>query len=229
MKVLEKEWWSKMEEHKGVFRNYRNEINNMFIVDIQKCIKICLELLSKLHQYDINTLGIKYNMWFCYYTLGDAYYNLKDFTSSIKYIAKSFKFMEFDECKYRSLWIAAMSYNELGRCDVSIKIYDKCLEYYCLTQSKKNIAIILKNKAEILRDKNIILDAIEIYNQLDLNFEGVTQDVLDKYLDRAYILLIDLYIENNNYFMGKKYIRNIKDIKLKNKYCELISGRLLLA
>lgn len=200
----------------------------MFKENKNKCVDMCLEFLDDLLKLNDEIAGVKYNIWFCYYTLAELYYNLCDYIQSINQIQKSLQFITFKTYYYKSIWIAALSHEKLERYDKALEIYDDCLEYYCNIQSKKDIAVILKNKAEILKDVDMLLDSIDLYNEIDLILDGITQNTLDSYLDRAYMLLIDLYIESKNYFLARKYISNIKNTQLKNKYCKLINGNLLL-
>lgn len=214
-----------MQEYKSFLRECREEINKAFVENTQTCIRLCFELIKKIKKYFELDMRAEYNLWFCYYTLSECYSLLKQYKHATRFAKESFKYIIDKTYYYKSLLIINISYCVTDK-NKAIKIYDKCLEYYCNIESHFDVAVILKNKGEMLRDLQMIDDAIELYRSI--KSELINKEVIINYIDSAYIAIVDIHIGESNYFLAKKYIKNINNITLKNKYNKLINDKMLL-
>lgn len=196
----------------GERRARRAYINYLYDVDLDKCVLETQKYLNEL----IKMEDVLYDTWFCYYTLADCYILKKEYDKGILYAKKSKNYGAELSCIMESNWLLASCYKKDDP-NYAVEIYNECIAYYKEAESYINMGRAIKNKAEILHDEGMFLEAISIFNNLNIAEYNI-KDV--KYsLNSAYAALCRLYIKNKQH---KKFNQNIKKITDKNAKRQLL-------
>jgi tetratricopeptide (TPR) repeat protein len=161
-----------------------------------KCIAALTSFLELLEKEDNNNIEVKYNMWFVHKRLSALYCKFKKYSDAMNSAKKAMKYQNNDVEYHLTIWLLALIQETTNK-KRAIKLYDKCLFYFCRTKQTNYFMLVSQNKNCLIAKANNNVKLLN-FNE-DINTFNNTTNIIE-------------FIHNNAYNITLKIIDKLVDL-----------------
>lgn len=210
------------------FEEFRNEIRENIVVnkDYDKAINQLFDYIDMIKSYDKNYILDDY--WFAYYNLALTYRKNGDFKNAFKFVKMSIPHYLDDTQYFKSVWLLIIFYentmvkNDKQMIDKIIRMYQRCLDYYKMTNNYGQRISVMFNMAKLKGLSENMALMIKLFDK------KLKQETPDDYFNSDYKInyyllkgmcedLINSYMQNDNIFAARLLVKNITNMELKSE------------
>jgi tetratricopeptide (TPR) repeat protein len=144
------------------------------------------ELIDYVKKKD-NVSGLeKHYLCYCYIKLANCERRKDKYKLAIEMAKKALTYCTIKSEKYECYWILGICYKYLNNTNKALYYYDKCIDFYSRIEDIEFLVKVLKCKALMLYDEQLLQDAIDILKKSD-DIDLVLYEDLNKTLNEMKI------------------------------------------
>jgi tetratricopeptide (TPR) repeat protein len=137
----------------------------------QKKYKEVEEKVYELINYIKNNGDIpelyKHSLWFSYIKLANCERRKDKYSIAINMAKLALSYSTIESEKYECYWIMGICYKYLNDKDMALRYYNLCIDFYSKIGNIEFLVKVLKCKALMLHDEQLLQDAIDILKKSD--------------------------------------------------------------
>ncbi len=152
-----------------------NIVSNFYNKNFNDCIEVCKAFVEELNKHTDIDEDIKFNYWFAYQYLGKSYRMLNKADETIENTEKSMQYYVHEAFLIENYWLLGVAYDDIGNVEKALYYYNLCIDYYARNNRLQYLASVLKNKATLLKDVELVKKAIEIFKQVNAPEETINE------------------------------------------------------
>lgn len=175
----------------------------------EKCLSHCSRKLKKMNQ-NTKDDDERYFLYTLFGNMGKSYNGLGNVNKGLLFICKSIEYADIDN-QIIAKWVLANMYkqHDIHKAE---ELYDECINYYLDEQDELSFAMVLCNKARMLKDELSTKRVINIYKKHEKNMKNY-----NKHIDNVRENLIEIYVYYNRLEEARKQLKLIYSTSLKAK------------
>lgn len=135
-------------------------------------------------------------------TLGGCYEDKQDYQKALTFFDKTAEFISDEAWLYNMYSNHARLWQKMGKYEKAYELIEKCRIFHEVGKRKRKLPGIYYQKAIILQNQSKTVDAIEYLNKC-INICKETN--MTRWLDRAFVKLIELYISLGEWEIAEDY------------------------
>lgn len=136
--------------------------------------------------------------WYCYVKLANIERRKDQYQEAINFAEKALKYCIIESERYECYWIMGICYKYLNNTQKALYYFNKCIEFYSRVENIEFLAKVLKCKALLLHDEQLLTDAINLLQERNFSNTSLLND-FQKTLDEMKIYNRDVNLQNNIY------------------------------
>lgn len=156
----------------------------------QKKFKETKDKINELLNYIINKTNIsaleKHYLWHCYIKLAICNRREDKYKEAIKLAEKALSYCTNESEEHECYWIIGICYKYLNKFSKALYYYDKCIFFYSRIENNIKLVKILKCKALMLHDEQLLREAMDVLKKSN-DFDLVVYEDLKITLDEMII------------------------------------------